>query len=271
MKENLERCNTEFITKEKRKLESDVLYKIKNTQKYILIEHQSKIDYSMPKRILEYCVEIMRMVEKSKKINYRVDKLPVIYPIVLYTGKRKWNANIELSKMQEEIKGIQKNLKSSYTLVDSNDMSIEELILERTAISKAILLEKIKTKKELIEILEQVVRQPLNIEERSFIIDVITNTAKEKIEKIKYDEFLRKISKKGGEEDMVMENLRRIWDVSCQEARAEGKNEGISQGISQGIRQIAKKMLKSKMSEKTIKAMTQISDEELEELKKEIV
>lgn len=62
---------------------------------------------------------------------------------------------------------------------------------------------------------------------------------------------------------MVMENLRRIWDVSCEDARREG--------ISQGIRQIAKKMLKSKMSEKTIKAMTQITDEELEKLKKEIV
>lgn len=101
--------------------------------------------------------------------------------------------------------------------------------------------------------------------------DIIINIAKEKIEKIKCDKFLQKISGKGGSEDMVMENLRRIWDVSCQEARAEGMKQGMSQGVTQGIRQIAKKMLKSKMSEKTIKAMTQISDKELEELKKEMI
>ena len=71
IEKDIEKCNTEFLTREKERLEADILYRIKGTQIYILIEQQSTVDYAMPKRILEYCVEIMREVEKTQEIDYR--------------------------------------------------------------------------------------------------------------------------------------------------------------------------------------------------------
>ena len=263
---DLQKCDTEYITKEKEKLESDILYKLKQKEIYFLIEHQSTVDFSMAERILEYCVEVIRKIKKERIINYQKEEMPGIYPIVLYTGKRKWTAKTELIQMQEEIYGIEKRLNCSYLLVDINKHTKEELIKERSSIAKAMLMEKVQNKKELLEILEKVVKEELTKEEKEFITDIITNIAKEEIGKEKRKELEEKIIGKREESNMVMENLRRI----IREDREEARQEGINQGINQAIKQVVKRMLKNNMKDETIKMMTEINDIELEKIKKEI-
>lgn len=138
-KEHIEKCNTEFLTKNKEKLESDILYRIKGTQICILIEHQSRMDYTMPQRVLEYCIEIMREAEKEGVIDYKEANLPTVYPIVLYTGQEKWKAATELTQLQKKILGVKDMITACYTLVDIHDYSKEELIQERSSIAKAML------------------------------------------------------------------------------------------------------------------------------------
>ena len=263
---DLQKCDTEYITKEKEKLESDILYKLKQKEIYFLIEHQSTVDFSMAERILEYCVEIIRKIKKERIINYQKEEMPGIYPIVLYTGKRKWTAKTELIQMQEEIYGIEKRLNCSYLLVDINKHTKEELIKERSSIAKAMLMEKVQNKKELLEILEKVVKEELTKEEKEFITDIITNIAREEIGEEKVKELEEKIIGKREESNMVMENLRRI----IREDREEARQEGINQGINQAIKQVVKRMLKNNMKDETIKMMTEINDIELEKIKKEI-
>ena len=79
----IESYKTELINSQKEYLETDILYKIVGTQIFILIEQQSKVDYFMAQRILYYYVAIMKEVQKEGKPSKR--KLPIIYPIVLYT------------------------------------------------------------------------------------------------------------------------------------------------------------------------------------------
>ena len=263
---DLQKCDTEYITKEKEKLESDILYKLKQKEIYFLIEHQSTVDFSMAERILEYCVEIIRKIKKERIINYQKEDMPGIYPIVLYTGKRKWTAKIELIQMQKDYYGIEKRLNCSYLLVDINKHSKEELIKERSSIAKAMLMEKVQNKEELLEVLEKVVKEELTKEEKGFITDIITNIAKEEIGEEKGKELEEKIIGKREESNMVMENLRRI----IREDREEARQEGINQGINQAIKQVVKRMLKNNMRDETIKMMTEINDIELEKIKKEI-
>lgn len=118
----IEKCNTEFITRKKEQLETDILYRIKGTKIFILIEHQSKVDYFMSERILYYYVEIMREMKKEIGINSNSRTLPNIYPIVLYTGKTKWTAKTEIGDLQEKIVGLDKILTISYHLVDINNI-----------------------------------------------------------------------------------------------------------------------------------------------------
>ena len=73
----------------------DLLYKIKGGGAYILIEHQSTVDYKAAKRISDYCSVIIENDENY--INKRKNAIaPVIYPIVLSTTKRPWDAPITI-------------------------------------------------------------------------------------------------------------------------------------------------------------------------------
>ena len=46
----------------------------------------------MPYRILEYEIEIMKSAIDIRKVKNKEYKLPLVIPIVLYTGKKKWDA-----------------------------------------------------------------------------------------------------------------------------------------------------------------------------------
>ena len=268
--EELEKCSTEFLTSDKKTLESDILYKVKGKERYILIEHQSTVDVLMAERILEYCVEIIRMAKKQQEIKTNEDfKLPAICPIVLYTGKRKWTAKTTYMELQENWYEMPKRLECSYELIDVNQYSKEELIEERTSISKAMLMEKISSDKEFIEVLEQVVEQDLTKEEQEFLMDIIVNTAKEKINKEKVKELKEKIIGKGGE-NMVIENLSRIWDMHYERGVNQGKKEGKKAGIKTERKKIIMQMIKNNIKDDIIKKVTNTSEKELKKIKDKI-
>ena len=70
----------DFISEEFKNQESDVVYKIKNKKIFVLIEHQSKIDYKIPKRILDYEIEIMKTAENHNVILKKDAEMPIIIP-----------------------------------------------------------------------------------------------------------------------------------------------------------------------------------------------
>lgn len=70
----------------------DILYGIKGEESYILLEHQSTIDYRMAERINEDCLAIVESRNKYMKKS-RNRKAPVILPIVLCTANKKWDAS----------------------------------------------------------------------------------------------------------------------------------------------------------------------------------
>ena len=118
-----------------------------------MIEHQTKIDYSMSYRILEYEIEIMKSAIDIRKVKNKEYKLPLVIPIVLYTGKKKWDAKRYLEESQETLDDV-KIKAGNYNLVDINDFTKEELLQGKTLISKMMLLEKSESTEESIEMLE---------------------------------------------------------------------------------------------------------------------
>lgn len=104
IKENeLELYNSSHITTDYKSKEADVVYKKKNEDIYFLIEHQSTIDISMPYRIKNYVIEILRIAVDKSKIHQKGYKYPLVVPIVLYTGKKKWNAKLKFEDMQTQL------------------------------------------------------------------------------------------------------------------------------------------------------------------------
>ena len=81
--EELEKYNSSYIDPKFKNKEADIVYRIKDKNIFLLIEHQTKIDKDMPYRLLDYSNGIMRSASEDKK-------RPSVIPIVLYTGKTKW-------------------------------------------------------------------------------------------------------------------------------------------------------------------------------------
>ena len=125
-----------FVTTELRYREADIVYKVKGRNIVILIEHQTRVDYRMSYRILNYQIEIMRAneIDNPKK----EDKECLVIPIVLYTGKDKWTAKNYIKEIQERLFENKKIRKEEielgtlgyYTLVDVNKYTKEELMEE---------------------------------------------------------------------------------------------------------------------------------------------
>ena len=154
--EQLEKYNGSFVTEKLQNRESDIIYKIKGKKIFILIEHQTKIDYKMPYRILEYEYELIRSEVDDKTIGTRNYKIPAVVAIVLYTGKQKRNAKKYIEEVQEKLEGYEEIKLAKYDVNDVNDFSNEELIQDKSFLSKVMLIEKAKNNEELVRYLEEI-------------------------------------------------------------------------------------------------------------------
>ena len=237
--------------------EADIVYKYKDKNIFFLIEHQTKIDYSMPYRILEYEMAIMRSALEIQKIKNKEYKLPLVIPIVLYTGKQKWDAKKYLEESQEELEGI-KIKAGNYNLVDINDYTKEELLQGKTLTSKMMLIEKSESTEETIEMLEKIIPN-IKQEDKKLLKRIISILFGEKIGEEKTKELIEKID--GGEEKMlaVVEMIRNENQMYIDIGRKEGKK--------QNSIEIAQKLLKIKMPISQISKVTELTEKEIEKLK----
>ena len=107
LKQNeLELYNSSYITSEYKSKEADIVYKKKDEDIFFLIEHQSTVDISMPYRIKNYAVEILRTAVDKSKIHQIDYEYPLVVAIVLYTGDKKWNAKLKFEDMQKKLPRI---------------------------------------------------------------------------------------------------------------------------------------------------------------------
>ncbi len=257
---DIEKYNKEFITSKFRKIESDLTYKIANQNMYIIVEHQSKIDYDMPERMTEYCMELMREIKRNNDSPKRIN--PVILPIVLYTGEQKWDVE-DKTKITKEYK-YKIFQYTEYNLISINNFTKETLLEENTGLSKALLFEKIKTKEEFKGVISKVIKKNLTKEEIQYIqmIFMFSNKVKKFMPKGR-EEYIEKLNK-GGKEDMKFEKFLIEW---LQDEKKEGEKIGEKIGLAKAIKQMVKEMLKNNITDEQIMKIAKIDKDELEKIK----
>lgn len=263
--EEIEQQKNNYINKQFEKRESDIIYKIKNKEIYILVEHQSKVDKRMPRRIFEYCMGIMMELEKNQKEDDGSN--PIIIPVVIYTGVNKWNVKTNFSDTQNADEGYQEyKINLNYKLIDINKYSKEDLIKKDTKLASMMLLERCKTREEL----------------KNEIVEMIL-TARDK-EKVKWIEQLIKyvfVDKLGEEGNRILEILEKgemsdmedlLERIEINEARIRRKliKKGRKQGIIETMTSIIKNMLQQNEDEEKIMKYTNAKKEDIEEAKKEL-
>ncbi len=265
--EQLEKYSSSFITSNLENRESDIVYKIKDRNIFFLIEHQTKIDFRMAWRILEYAMEIIKSAIDYNKIGQKNYKLPLVIPIVLYTGKNKWNVKQYIQEVQEKIEGYQELKFGEYTVIDINNYTEEELLEENTYLSKLMLIEKYKKGNDFKKCVEHIVKE-INSNNYKYkgkgkevLIIMFQKILKDIIGR---DTELLIKNLKGDDEEMlqIIETLREEREELKIEAIKEGKKEGKREGKTE----IIKEMLKRNMPIDLISEITHFSQKKIEKI-----
>ena len=271
--EKMELYNKEYITTMFEKMESDIVYKIAEKNTYIIIEHQSTIDRTMPYRIFQYTGELLRNVidkEKMKNIDY---KQPRIISIVLYTGDRTWKIEF-IDDLQEPLAGYPK-VKPLYRLVDVNKFSKSELLEDDLIVSKAMLIEKEKSIEGILKALGQI-NKKLSIDLDKRQLRLFITIVRYVLLSINDEETRKKLEKeiekmKGVEANMLHATMVLNEEIKerTNKAMADGRVKGRTEGRKQEKIATAKRLLKKKIKLDFISEITGLSIKEIKKLKEE--
>lgn len=271
---NIEKYNSSFVGEDFKNQEADIIYKIKGEEIFILVEHQTKIDYKMPLRILKYEMEIIRS-RIIKNINNKI-VYPIIIPIVLYTGEKKWDESINFEVRNSELAKYRGIKEVRYNLIDINEYSEKDLLKEKNILSKIMIIEKSKTIQELKNNVEKIVQEvcisnnEYDNEQKKLLINILEYTLNNIIDKDKIEEYKLKLE---GEKnmlavfDMVEREKRNSYINGVKEGIAKGTKNGIIEGKKEGIKMIAQKMIEMNIDKDIIIKATGLNAEEIEKLK----
>lgn len=273
---DIEKYTSSYVLDKLKSSEADVVYKVKDTNVFFLIEHQTKIDYSMPYRILKYELAIIDsvIIDTKEKYKSKEYKYPVVIPIILYTGKNKWNAKLDLKTIQLKWKTYNTLELSNYKIYDINNISNEKLLREKPIINKILLMEKSKTEKEFIQNLNKISKELKNPkrkytnEEKEFFILSVKAILKNQFDTQQIKLILEEIEKK--EENQMMQVIEML-NRERAKLREDSINEGITMGIAKGkidakIEYI-KNMLKEKLPIDLICKITGMTENEIRNIK----
>ena len=216
-----------------------------------MVNDFSDIEFVLTNEMDNTMIEFLTIKQMIKNKSY---KIPLVIPIVLYTGKQKWNASKYLEEIQEKMKG--QNIKiGNYCLVDINNYTEKELLEDDAFLSKMMLIEKSKNTEEIAEKLEKIVIK-IQKEDKELLKRIIEMILEEKIGITKAKEIIKKLEKESGKMLAVVDMIRKENQMY------------IDMGKKETIKEIVNKMLRKNLPEKTISEITGISQQEIEKLKK---
>ena len=269
-KKDIENFNGEYRLKRGLKTRLlDVIYKIKKEESFITVEHQSTVDYKMGERINEHAVAIIGSREEQME-NNKNRKAPIIYPIVLSTARRPWDAARTIIQDKNNKYGLPVLTYPEYNLIDINKYTVDFLLERRTGIAVGMAFEKIRNKKDLEYIIKKLksFKKIDHWEKRAMRIIlekiegimpwIVKELTKEEIRNL--IEEIMKIINKGGD---FMSNFERAFKKIVEE---EGRKQ-----MRKGIAKTIKGFLAQNVDDEIIIKATGISKEELEKLKLQVV
>lgn len=266
----LELKKDSFIDKNLRSHSSDLLYSVEIDDKpaylYLLIEHQSTSDPLMPFRLLKYIVLGMDQFLKE----HGGEELPLIYPIVLYNGKKPYAHSTDLFTLFNENEALAREVfLQPFHLVDLNEIP-DEALKQRTWLGILLLCLKHSVRVDLLRWAESIANSLCIIEQEggtdyanATFIYLLTTGAVTDL-KLFTDITDKHLSPK------LEKNMKTIAQQLEERGLQKGLQQGLQQGLQKGLKKlqkekinIAKKMLASGISLKTITEVTGVSPEML--------
>ena len=271
-----------FIDRLFKKKEADIIWKLplkegSEIYLYLLLEFQSAVDQTMALRFASYILNFYaeRIAKEKNK------RLPVVFPLLLYNGKQRWNAARSLQEMIELVDPSLREylIRFKYFAIDIGSFSKRSLIkLRNNLVSAIFLLENARNENELDSVLKEIVeivKSEMDKELLTRFGDWFEMLFKRTT---KTDVNFEEIISEGSEYTMIVETLiemRKKWEnkgiqKGIQVGRQEGIQEGMQKGMQKGIVKTAIELLKEGSSVEFVAKVTKLPIREIEKLKQNL-
>lgn len=260
-----------YISEALKKQEVDLLFQAEFNGKlgylYLLLEHQVVPDKLMAFRILKYMVAIMEdHLKKNKK-----EVLPVVVPLVLYSGRRDYNYSTNLFDLFGEHKELAQDiLWKPFKLIDLSKISDEEL---KSGCMYGIVARMLKHAhdKEITDFLKSILQELEAIEKYGSMRYIYATIAYVmSVYDISKEDLLKII--KSELPSVSEEKIMTIAEQYRQEGYQKGQFDGIEKGRMEALKMatVALNLLNKGMSIKEIAKTAGLSVAEVEQLKSQI-
>ncbi len=122
---------------EKSNYENMITCKIKSKEIFVIIKELHEIDLNIIYKMLEYSLKIIKGCEQKMLQNVRN---PIVIPIVIYTGNKKWNTNnYQLKQRINYIEFKSNSINFAYNLIKINELGNSELKKMKSKVAKKML------------------------------------------------------------------------------------------------------------------------------------
>ena len=160
--DSIERVSGSYVTDDLCNREDDIIWRVRCGDRwlyvYLLIEFQSTVDPMMGVRIMGYEALLYQDLVEAKMGPTR-GPLPIVLPIVLYNGGRRWTAPRDVADLimpaPQGLEAYRPHLR--YLLLEERRFTDEELIPLKNLVAAIFLLEKSRTREEFIRVVDTLV------------------------------------------------------------------------------------------------------------------
>ena len=226
-----------FVSDEYRQRESDLIYRValrgQELYIYVLIEFQSTVDRFMVVRVLNYLTSFYLDYVRA---NRHVRRLPPIFPLVLYSGDRRWTAAADVADLIDgiELLGPYRPSFRYYKLAE-NEFSAEHLLAIGNIVSTLFLAEQDVAIDTTVAALVDLFEREEDKQAVSILVNwfrqVITHGRIDPADQAALATTLQSIE----EVTNMLRTFTREKQAEFERGRQEGIEEGLEQGIEQGI------------------------------------
>ena len=263
----LEKVNGSYISDDLRDREDDVIWKVRIGDSwvylYILLEFQSTVDRFMAVRLLTYTGLLYQDLIKSGQVKGK-QKLPPVFPLVLYNGGKRWNAATSIADLIDAVPvGLERYLPEyRYLIIDEGSYSEHELNELKNLVSALFRLEHSSGHETVLQLIGHLVDwlgTPETEElRRSFVIWIKRVLLTDRLPESDYETVQDLV-----EVHTMLEKRVKQWQKQW---LAEGKLEGLTEG-KLGT---ARGLILHGVQLDIIAASTGLSREELEKLRRDM-